>query len=194
MFLKLLLGFSPWLAFLFIAHGSLLRLKIGLVVALILAVVLGIMRIHRGIILWIGLAFFSYALVAVLVFENMWAVRFMGVLANGALALGAWTTLALGKPFTLDYARDHTDPALWGNPVFLRTNTVITSVWALVFTANALIALSKALAPLMPDWGYDLTSYALLLCAMLSSVWYPALVRRRAEGQHETADKPRFRG
>ena len=28
------------------------------------------------------------------------------------------------KPFTLDYARDHTDPALWGSPIFLRTNMV----------------------------------------------------------------------
>ena len=35
-FLKLVLAFAPWLAFLFIAHGSLFRLKLGLVVALVL--------------------------------------------------------------------------------------------------------------------------------------------------------------
>ena len=36
-FLKLLLAFLPWLSFLVIAHGSLFRLKLGLVVALILS-------------------------------------------------------------------------------------------------------------------------------------------------------------
>lgn len=57
--LKLLLAFAPWLAFLFIAHGSLLRLKIGLVVALALSVVMGVTRLHRG--LSSGWAWFSSA-------------------------------------------------------------------------------------------------------------------------------------
>ena len=49
------MAFAPWLAFLIIAQGSLLRLKLGLVVALALSVVMGVTRLHRGIILWVGL-------------------------------------------------------------------------------------------------------------------------------------------
>jgi len=51
-FFKLLLVFAPWLAFLFIARGSLFRLKLGLVVAIVLSIVMGITRLHRGVILW----------------------------------------------------------------------------------------------------------------------------------------------
>ena len=43
--------------------------------------------------------------------HNMWTIRHLGVMANGALALGSWITLLMGKPFTLEYARVHTDPA-----------------------------------------------------------------------------------
>ena len=76
-FLKLLL-FSPWLSFLVIAQGSLLRLKLGLVVALVLSVVMGLSRLHRGVILWTGLTFFSYATIAVALLNDVWTARHMG--------------------------------------------------------------------------------------------------------------------
>ena len=102
-FFKLLLAFAPWIAFLIIAHGSLLRLKLGLVIAFALCVVMGVTRLHRGVILWAGLCFFTFATIAVVMFENMWTVQHMGVLANGTLAVSAAAGLAIGKPFTLDY-------------------------------------------------------------------------------------------
>ena len=174
MFLKLLLAFAPWLCFLFIAKGSMFRLELGLVVALVLSVVLGLARVHRGVILWVGLGFFAYAFVAVVLLRNMWTVHYMGVLANGALAAGTWLTLALGKPFTLDYAREHTDPALWNHPVFLRTNQVIAVVWGAVFTANAGIALYGTFHPEVPALYREVASYTLLLGALTFTTWYPA--------------------
>ena len=45
--LKLLLAFAPWLSFLIIARGSLFNLKLGLTVALVLSVVMGVARLHR---------------------------------------------------------------------------------------------------------------------------------------------------
>src|SRR5579871_2253099 len=104
-FVKLVLSFAPWIAFLVVAQGSLLRLKVGLVVALLLSVVLSVAGIHRGIIMWVGLVFFVGATIAVLGFENVWTIRHMGVLASGALAVASWAGIAIGKPFTLDYAR-----------------------------------------------------------------------------------------
>ncbi len=77
-FFKLLLAFSPWLSFLLIARDSLFRLKLGLVVAFVLVVVMGITRLHRGIILWAGLLFFTYATVAVALLNNMWIAQHMG--------------------------------------------------------------------------------------------------------------------
>lgn len=177
--LKLMLSFAPWLAFLFIAHGSLFRLKLGLVVALVLSVAMGVLRLHRGIILWVGLAFFTVTTIAVVGFENPWAMRHMGILASGALASGTWLTIALGKPFTLDYAREHVDPAYWNDPVFIRTNMVIATVWGLVFTANALLAWGKMERLFLPELGYEIVSYALLVGTVLFTTRYPERVRRR---------------
>lgn len=178
-FLKLIVSFAPWLCFLIIAQGSLFRLKLGLAVALGLSVVMGVARLHRGIILWVGLAFFTFALVAVDLFENMWIVRHMGILANGALAAGTWLTIALRKPFTLDYAREHVDPSTWNSPAFLRVNMLIASVWGAAFTVNAALAWGKMESLTLPEYGYELVSYAVLIGTAMFTTWYPGHLRRK---------------
>lgn len=177
-FAKLLFGFAPWLAFLFIAHGTMFRVKVGLVVALVLSVAMGVARLHRGIILWVGLVFFVCASVAVIVFENLWTLRHMGILANGALAAGAWLTVVLRRPFTLDYAKEHTDPALWSHPLFLKTNYVITSAWAATFTLNAGLAFLKMNRLVFDELTIELMSYALLIGCAVFTVWYQGYARR----------------
>jgi hypothetical protein len=172
-FAKLLHAFAPWLAFLFIAHDTMFRVKVGLLVALALSVVMGVAHLHRGIILWVGLVFFSCASVAVVGIEHLWTLKHMGVLANGALAAGSWLTVIVRRPFTLDYAKAHTDPALWDNPVFLRTNTVITSIWAAVFTVNCGLAFLKMNRMVFDDLTIELISYALLIGCACFTVWYP---------------------
>ena len=180
-FLKLLLAFLPWLAFLAIAHGSLFRLKLGLAVALLLSVAMGIGKLHRGVILWVGLSFFVFATLAVVAFNDMWTVQHMGILANGTLAASTWLTVVFRRPFTLDYAREHVDPSLWNEPSFIRTNMVITSVWAAVFTVNAVLAWGKMEHLLLSDLAYEVLSYALLVATAAFTVWYPKQVRRRRE-------------
>ena len=178
MFLRLMLSFAPWLSFLVIAHDTLFRVKLGLIVAFVLSVVMGVLRLHRGIILWVGLGFFSCATIAVVFLENMWVLRYMGTLANGALAIGAWLTIALQKPFTLDYAKEHADPALWNDPHFLRVNYQITAIWASTFTINAALAFAKMHHVVFSEATYEMMSYALLIATALFTVWYPAYLRK----------------
>jgi hypothetical protein len=190
---KLLLAFAPWLSFLFIARDTLFRLKLGLLVALALSVVMGIARLHRGVILWVGLLFFTCATVAVVLFENMWTVRHMGVLTNGALAAATWLTIALGKPFTLDYSREQVDPSLWDSPLFIRTNTVIATVWSLVFSVNTFLAWTKMGHAILPEWGYEALSYVFLIGTVVFTSWYPEHVRRASgqDGQGPPGGQPR---
>lgn len=177
-FAKLLLAFAPWLSFLLIAHGSLLRVKLGLVVGLALSVAMGLTHLHRGIILWVGLVFFGCAGVAVIGFEDAWTLEHMGVLANGALAAGAWLTVLVRKPFTLDYAKEHTDPALWRHPAFLRTNYLITAAWAAVFTLNAGLAFLKMQRLWFSDLTFELLSYVLLVGCALFTAWYQGRAKK----------------
>ncbi len=181
-FFVMLLSFAPWIAFLIIAGGSLFRLKLGIIVAALLMVVMAVTRLHRGVIMWVGIVFFSYALAAVVLLNNMWTVRHMGFLANAALAMGIWVGIALKRPFTLEYAREHTDSSLWDSPLFLRTNYLLTEMWAVVFSINATLAWHRSVRPAMPGWAYETVSYSLLVSAMFISTWYPQYVRRRRAG------------
>ncbi len=174
------MAFAPWLAFLFIAHGSLFRLKLGLVIALVLSIGLGVARVHRGIILWAGLIFFSCASVAVIAFNNMWTAKHMSIVASGVLAAGTWLSVIFGRPFTMDYAREHTDPSLWKSPRFIKTNVILTSAWGLTFTVNAILAWGKMEHFLLSELNYEVISYSLLLGTAAFSSWYPAYIRRRS--------------
>ena len=176
-FLKLLLSFAPWIAFLIIARDSLARVEIGLVAALGLSVLMAVLKLHRGIIMGVGLVFFTAATIAVLGFHNMWTVRHLGVLANGALAAGSWVTLALGRPFTLEYAKAHTDPSKWHDPLFIRVNVLLTAVWAATFTFNTAVAY-LLMKQIWPEWACHTASYAALIGAAAFTSWYPNHVRR----------------
>jgi hypothetical protein len=182
-FLKMLLSFVPWLFFLIIAHDSMFRLKLGIFVAAVLTVVMAVARLHRGVIMWVGILFFTYAIVAVVFLNDTWAVHYMGALANGALAAGTWAGIALKRPFTLEYAREHTAPSLWKNPVFLRTNYFMTAIWGVVFTINAVLAWQRSIQPAMPGWVYETISYSLMVAAMFFSTWYPENLRHRRTAQ-----------
>jgi hypothetical protein len=180
-FYKTLLCFSPWLAFLIIARDSLLQVKIALAVAFALTIVMGITKLHRGILLWAGLAFFAAASIAVIGFDNAWTERHLGVLANGTLAAASFFGMARGRPFTLDYAKSHTDPALWESPLFLRTNNMLTGVWGVAFIVNLLFAWGKMEHFAFSALAYELLAYAILIGAALLTSWYPKHVHARAQ-------------
>ena len=185
-FVKLLLSFAPWIAFLIIARDTLHRVEIGLVAALILSVVMAVLKLHRGIIMYVGLIFFTAATIAIIGFHNMWTIRHLGVLANGALAIGSWVTLLIDKPFTLEYARQHTDPAKWHDPVFIRVNELLTTVWAATFTVNTVIAWAL-MKHHLPEWLCHTASYTALVAAAAFTSWYPVHLRSRAARAQQTA-------
>ena len=101
-----------------------------------------------------------------------------------ALALGAWLTIALNKPFTLDYAKEHVDPSLWSDPFFIRTNVLMTGVWASAFTLNAILAFGKMEQFALPELGYELISYAVLIGTAIFTVWYPEHLRKVRAAAH----------
>jgi hypothetical protein len=146
---------------------------------------MGITKLHRGLILWVGLAFFTLATIAVVGFNNMWTAQHMGILANGALALGTWLTLAIKRPFTLDYARQHTDPSLWQNPIFIRINVVLTSLWGVAFSLNTALAWGKMNKWMLPELGYELLSYAILIGAVIITDVYPKWVKSHHQPSNE---------
>ena len=187
-FFKMLLSFAPWIFFLIIAQDTMFRLKAGIIVAAVLSIIMAIRKLHRGVIMWASILFFVYAIVAVVFLNDMWAVRYMGVLANGTLAAGVWAGIILKSPFTMEYAREHTDPGLWEQPSFIRTNYILTTIWAVVFSINAFLAWQRNSQPFMPGWAYETINYSLLVSAMFLSTWYPQYIKKQRAAQCEQAN------
>jgi hypothetical protein len=66
------------------------------------------------------------------------------------LLLIVLVSMAVGRPFTLQYARDQVASDLWGNPEFVRTNYIITAVWTLAFTLMVIAELALPYMPSLP--------------------------------------------
>ncbi len=57
-------------------------------------------------------------------------------LSSGWLALIAWVSLLVRRPFTLGIAKRRTPPEIWRTERFRRTSTVIAQVWAISFAVG----------------------------------------------------------
>jgi hypothetical protein len=102
-------------------------------------------------------------------------------LSSAWLALTAWGSLAIGRPFTLGIARQMVEPEHWGNPIFRRTNIIITAVWAISFTVEGIaVAVITELAPRAAAPVVALRIAAFTVPAVFT-VRHSAIARTRAE-------------
>ncbi|WP_406094989.1 hypothetical protein [Streptomyces sp. NBC_01013] len=96
------------------------------------------------------------------------------------LALLAWGSLAIGKPFTRGIARTTVPAEHWDSPLFRRVNTVITAVWAAAFTIGG--AGSVWLHHAQPDNSTARTVLTVIcvVVPILFTVRYPEIARARS--------------
>jgi hypothetical protein len=180
--IKLILAFAPWIAFWIISLGhSMLWLKIGIATAALLVIVMGITKLHRGIILWAGVAFFAFAVVAVIWLENMWVIHHLGFLASGTLFMATLVSIFLGQPFTEDYARDHVPEELWDSPSFIRGCFTVTAAWAFVFLTNTLVNVAKLQGRDGADWIYEIVQLGFLMLGVLFTTAFSRIARLKRE-------------
>ncbi|MDQ7825433.1 MAG: hypothetical protein RDV48_21710 [Candidatus Eremiobacteraeota bacterium] len=190
-FFSLLLGFLPWIVFLIIAgHHSLAQLKIAILVSFVLNIIGGITKYQRGVIMWAGLAFFAFDTVAVVIFENMWVVSHMAVLASGTLFVAAFVTMLAGHPFVFAYARDGVDKKYWNSPRFLRTCYLITSVWCAVFLLNTLTNFFRIYHREIPSWIYEAAENTFLVSGALFTTLYVKHVKKKSAAMHKEDETP----
>lgn len=151
MVLRTLRGCSPFVACGLISTFT--EWRIGTLVALALSLVLMVVALRgngvEGAVTEISSVVFCGAAAVIAFATPQLAVReFIGALSSGWLALTAWGSAALGRPFTKALERNAVADAVWRHPLFHRTHVVVTSVWAAAFTATAaVLAVEEAVAP-----------------------------------------------
>ena len=184
---KLLLAFSPWIAFWIIASGhSMLRLQVGIVVAAALVAVMGITRLHRGAILWAGVIFFAFALITVVGLKEEWVIHRLGLLASGTLFVATLLSVTLGHPFTEEYAREHVPKELRDSPEFIQSCFIVTGVWGFIFLANTMINVAKFHYPNAGEMIYQGGQVAFLVAGILFTTIFSRRARRN-RGLAQTA-------
>ena len=87
--------------------------------------------------------------------------------------------MAIGRPFTLQYAREQVSPEFWNSPEFIRTNYVITAIWALAFLVMVFAELALLYVPDMPPRVGIIVVILALVGAVKFTGWYPERARAR---------------
>ncbi|NOG69515.1 hypothetical protein [Roseicella sp. DB1501] len=179
--MPILLAFSPFLAFALL--DRLLGPTPGLVAGALAAAGLLLRDRLAGRapkLLEIGtlILFGALALVA-LILRPDWSVIAVRLAVDAGLLLIVLASLALRRPFTLQYAREQVAPALWNSPGFLRTNMVITGVWALAFAVMVAAEAALLVVPGLPPKLGILAIVLALVGAIKFTGWYPDRVRAR---------------
>jgi len=109
-----------------------------------------------------------------------WTVATVRLAVDVGLLAIVLVSLAIGQPFTLQYARERVPEHIWALPVFFTTNVIITSVWAGAFGVLVAADAAAEWLPAVPLWIDIAASVAAFLVAVWFSNWYPVVVRRRA--------------
>src|SRR5262249_7744463 len=87
--------------------------------------------------------FFAMASAAIAIggSTGAWFWKYNFVIVWAVFTAGAWGSILVGSPFTIAFARESTPPEVWEAPLFRKTNLIITTVWALMFTVNLIAML-----------------------------------------------------
>ena len=178
--LGILLAFAPFLAFALIDRLS--GPTEGLIAGAVVSAALLLRDLIQGRtakVLEIGTAilFGGLALYALLG-RPSWSVIGVRLVVDAGLLLIVLASLAMRRPFTLQYARERVAPEPWGEPEFVRTNYAITAVWALAFAVMVVAELVLLYVPDIPPRAGIVAIVLALVGAVKFTGWYPE--RRRA--------------
>lgn len=173
-------GFLPWIVLAVIEGPG--RIALASAVALAMSALFLILEKIRGaspkLLSFVDVIAFGAFLVGSLVASpdtTDWLETWFGEIANIVLVLVVLGSILARQPFTLQYAKEQTDPAYWDSPTFLRVNYTITAVWGLAFLGAAIAGWygDAVLHSNNNLWtGWVLQIFASLIAVAFTD-WYP---------------------
>lgn len=190
-----LTGLAPWIVLAVLEGPGRLVLAAG--VALAISVLFLAVDLARGrslkllgvvdVVFFGGLVALHFALSPA---GQDWMETWIGEIANVTLFLIAVGSMAVRRPFTLQYAREEVDEQYWADPQFLRVNQVITGAWALAFLVAAVVGSvgDAVLSDSDNMWTAWVLPTAAIVCALQFTQWYSDVARAR--GADTTPPQP----
>ena len=144
----------------------------GLAAAFAASVLLGFRQWRRGEsmkVLEVGsLALFGLLLLYTLVAAPEWTVAKVRLAVDGGLLIIVLVSLAIGMPFTLQYARESVPKEFWTAPLFMTTNRRVTAAWAAAFAVMTAADAAAHYIEAIPLW----IDIAATIAAFAGAVWF----------------------
>ena len=100
--------------------------------------------------------------------QTAWSVPAVRVVVDGGLLVIILASMAVRRPFTLQYAREQAPSNVQATAGFLRANYVITAAWALAFAVVVAADLAMDHMPAISLW----VDTAVLIAALAGAVWF----------------------
>jgi hypothetical protein len=174
--MNILFAFAPFLAF--VLFDRLVGASTGLAAATVVSIGLLIrdaMTPGRSLkILEIGTAILFGGLTAyTFLLHPAWSIFGVRLCVDAGLLAIVLVSMAIGQPFTLQYAREGTDREIWARPEFIRVNYVITAVWALAFVVLVVADAVLIYVPTLPPRIGIIATILALVGAVKFTSWYP---------------------
>lgn len=180
--MELLLAFSPFLAFLVGERhlGLVPALWAGAAVAVALVVRARLRGTRDVRVLEVGTAILLAAIAAcaMTVPGIAWSVGLVRLVVDIGLMGLVLAGIAIGRPFTLAFARARVSPERAASPQFLRTASRVAAAWAGAFGVLAIADVVLILEPAWPIAVPVAIGVAGLLAAAAFTRWLPARVAR----------------
>ncbi len=172
----ILLAFAPF--FVYIVAARLTSIPNALIAAALTSLLLlardafiagrSVKLLELGtLLLFGGLA--AYALIV----HVAWSIPAVRLRVDLGLLLIVLVSIAIRRPFTLQYAREKVSPELWNAPEFMRTNNIITAVWAAAFAIMVAVDLAMLYMPALTTRMAILVTILALYGAARFTAWYP---------------------
>ena len=108
-----------------------------------------------------------------------WDISGVRSIVDGGLFLIITLSLVIGRPFTLQYARESVPPAVAQSATFVRTNYIITGVWAVALAIIVLADLTLHYLPNSPVWLGSAAIVVAFAGAFAFTTIYPRYLRAR---------------
>ncbi|HOW03760.1 hypothetical protein [Methanospirillum hungatei] len=177
-----LISFLPWILFGLFAGHSLVELETALFVSLVISVIVGYRDMRDKLIVpWVTFSFFVGMVIALIVLQWYSIIPYIGIASNIVLTGIAFGSLAIGIPFTIQYAKRDVPRERWENPVFIEINKVLTAFWGILFFLGLLQSVYKFYYPNSLGLFGEAYMWISIIVGIVFTMKYPAYAKKRSQ-------------
>jgi hypothetical protein len=172
----ILLAFAPFIVFVIVERlfGVSAGLAAGAVVSAAMLLRDGLTSGRTVKILEVGtVILFGGLTIYAFMTDANWSIAAVRLRVDAGLLIIVLASIALHRPFTLQYAKEEVARDLWQTSRFAHVNYMITTVWAAAFAVMVIADLVMTYATTLPHSVGIVATIVALYAAVKFTAWYP---------------------